>query len=492
MPLLQNQPLYPARINTDHPAIVGSSAQVIGYGDAAQWARNAGALIAQPTVGGTAPTFATTPIGSGIVFNGTDNYIDYGTANIPTQEFTFLWGGIFTAVDNFRGLIDCVSGANGWTIFQSGTDTLFFSINGYGGATSLGGWTAGQFWHGAVRWKTGGEHAWFRNGIKQSSINSVLVPGTSIASLRIGWQRGGGVVPLKGPLAYGYLLDKWLGDDLIISLHANPWQIFESEPEVVFYPAAASGASGTVNAANASDTSSASGTTTVTGTVARGNASDSVSGSGTTTVTGSLAKTNASDTCSASGSIGSAVSGSLAYTNASDTSAASGTTTVTGSLAKTNAGDSVSASGTTAVKGSVAKTNVNDSVSASGAVGSAVSGSVNRTNASDTPAASGSTTVTGSLARTSANDTASSAGTTTVIASLAYVESRDSLASSGVVGSVSGSLVLTLDSDICVAAGVVGTITEITSIVDRTAVFNPVLDFNAQFNPSKSVQTRFN
>lgn len=234
---LINQPLYPALPDQNHPALAGSSAQIIGYGNASSWSRNAGALIVHPTIGGTAPTSADTEEGSGIVFNGTDNYLDYGTANIPTQEFTFLWGGIFTSVDNFRGLIDCVSGANGWTIFQSGTDTLFFSINGYGGVTSLSGWTAGQFWNGAVRWKTGGEHAWFRNGQKLSSSSVALTPGTSIASLRIGWQRGGGTVPLKGPLAYGYLLDKWLDDQNIISLQNNPWQIFEQEPEIIYYPA---------------------------------------------------------------------------------------------------------------------------------------------------------------------------------------------------------------------------------------------------------------
>jgi hypothetical protein len=491
MPLLQNQPLYPARIDLSHPAFAGSSAQIICFGDQNGFLRNAGNLIAQPTSGGTLSS-GTTDAGSALAFNGTNTYLDFGTANIPTVEFTFLWGGIFDDNDSPRGFIDCTNnGVSGWNIYQDGTDGMYFNNSSYPAGNQTTGWTVGQFWHGALRNKGGVSCDWFRNGTKIYTGTGVS-PAAPTLPFWVGRLKVGGLPYLNARFSYLYLIDRYLSDDLIKSLQNNPWQIFESEPEVVFYPAAASGASGTVNATNASDTSAASGATTVTGSVAKSNASDSASASGTATVTGSLAKTNASDTCSASGSIGSAVSGSLAYTNTSDTSAASGTTTVTGSLAKTNSGDSVSASGTTTVTGSLAKTNVNDAVSASGAVGSAVSGSVNRTNASDTLAASGTTAVTGSLASTGSNDTASAAGTTTVIASLAYVESRDSIAASGVVGSVSGSLVLTLDSDICVAAGVVGTITEITSIVDRTAVFNPVLDFNAQFNSSKSVQTRFN
>lgn len=154
--------------------------------------------------------------------------------------------------------------------------------------------------------------------------------------------------------------------------------------------AAASGATGTVAYTNANDTSSASGTTTVTGTVSRTNAADTSAASGTTTVTGTLARTNANDTCAASGSIGTAITGTLARTNANDTSAASGTTTVTGTLARTNANDSSSASGTTTVTGTVARTNANDTATASGTAGTPT-GTVAYTNRNDTVSAQGST-----------------------------------------------------------------------------------------------------
>jgi hypothetical protein len=410
LPKLINQPLYPDRVDTDHPALVGSAAQIIGYGGAALWARNAGSLIAQPTVGGTAPASVATPYGSGIEFNGTDNYLDYGTANIPTQEFTFLWGGIFTSVNSFRGLIDCISGANGWTIFQSGTDTLFFSINGYGGATSLSGWTAGQFWHGAVRWKTGGEHAWFRNGIKQSSINSVLVPGTSIASLRIGWQRGGGVVPLKGPLAYGYLLDKWLSDDLIISLQANPWQIFESEPEILFYPA---------STGNAYKLTASAGSFSVTGTAAGlkfGRVLPSSSGSFLTTGT------------------------AAALRKGFTLPASAGSFQATGTAAGLKIGRVLQAgSGSFATTGTDAALRITRRL----------------------PGDSGTFAFTGSTA-------------TLRLARRVIAEAGEfAVTGTGATLSFSG-------------------VSEMLSIVDRTAVFNPTLDFSARFNPSKSVQTRFN
>lgn len=134
----------------------------------------------------------------------------------------------------------------------------------------------------------------------------------------------------------------------------------------------AGGASGTSATTNANDTSSASGTTTVTGTSAKTNANDTSSATGTTTVVGTLARTNADDTSDASGTVGSGGStGTLATTNANDTSSASGTTTVVGTLAATNANDTPSASGWAGVvSGESATTNANDTSSASGSAGS--------------------------------------------------------------------------------------------------------------------------
>lgn len=240
-----SQPLAQIRADRDHPALVGNVPSIIAYGNAHRWQINNGNVIASPTVTGTMNGVAT-PIGTGFSFDGSSNYLTYPAANIPTQEFTLLWGGVFTSIASFRGLVDCVSGSNGWTVFQSGSDTLYFSINSYGGTTNHAGWTAGKFWHGAIRFKTGVEHAWFRNGEKLSTTVPVVTPGTTIADLRVGNHYAGGTSLLLGSLAYFYLIAKWLDDSIIIRLQQNPWQLLEEDPEVLYWPPASAPPAGTV------------------------------------------------------------------------------------------------------------------------------------------------------------------------------------------------------------------------------------------------------
>jgi hypothetical protein len=241
MPLLQNQPLYPARIDLSHPAFAGSSAQIICFGDQNGFLRNAGNLIAQPTTGGTLSS-GTTDAGSALAFNGTNTYLDFGTANIPTVEFTFLWGGIFDDNDSPRGFIDCTNnGISGWNIYQDGTDGMYFNNSSYPAGNQTTGWTVGQFWHGALRNKGGVSCDWFRNGTKIYTGTGVS-PTAPTLPFWVGRLKVGGLPYLNARFSYLYLIDRYLSDDLIKSLHANPWQIFESEPEVVFYPAAGSGA----------------------------------------------------------------------------------------------------------------------------------------------------------------------------------------------------------------------------------------------------------
>lgn len=231
------QPLGNIKGNRNHPALAGNVPSIIGYGNSARWQTNNGNIISSPTISGPFGGGAT-PIGSGFDFNGSSTYLTYPSANIPTQEFTVMWGATFGTFANFRGLCDCGSGANGWNIFESGADTLFFSVNGYGGATSLGGWTPGQFWHGAVRWKTGGEHAWFRNGVKQSTTSLGLTPGTAINPLRVGNHYAGGTSIMVGTFAYFYLISQWLDDTAIILLQQNPWSLLEEDPEILYWPPA--------------------------------------------------------------------------------------------------------------------------------------------------------------------------------------------------------------------------------------------------------------
>lgn len=165
------------------------------------------------------------------------------------------------------------------------------------------------------------------------------------------------------------------------------------------------------------------------GSSATTNANDTSSASGTTTVTGTLARTNAGDTASASGSVGSPITGTVAATNAGDTSSASGTTTVTGASARTAGNDSASAAGTTTVLGTAARTNADDTGSASGSVGGAVSGTAAVTAADDTAAASGTTAVTGAVSATAGNDTATASGAAGAVSGSAAATGGDDTAS---------------------------------------------------------------
>lgn len=220
-----SQPAYPATKDTSHPIFAGSTNQILTFGDVGGWAYNAGSGIGAPTIGGTSAS-TTTSLGGALVFNGTNTYVDYGTTAIPTQEFTFFFGGVLDVFEGFRGLIDCISGANGWTIFQVSPDVFYFSANGYSGITLSSGWSTGTVVQGAFRWKQGVETAWFRNGTKLNTAAAGTTIGTSISSLRIGWQRGGGFVGLDGSLNYGYLIDKWISDTDIATVHADPYAVF--------------------------------------------------------------------------------------------------------------------------------------------------------------------------------------------------------------------------------------------------------------------------
>jgi len=235
---LTNQPLYPARVDLTHPALAGSRAQIICFGDASGFLRNAGDLIAQPIPGGTLAS-GTTDAGSALAFNGSSTYLDYGTANIPTDEFTVMWGGVFDALSGVTGIVDCSNGSsNGWSLYTSGTD-MYLSGNHYSGDLLASGWATGTFYHGAARYKAGVGPSIFRNGAKIAS-SGITLSGISnptnpflVGQLRVSSPRF-----ITARFSYFYLFDRYLSDDLIISLQANPWQIFEQEQEIIYYPAA--------------------------------------------------------------------------------------------------------------------------------------------------------------------------------------------------------------------------------------------------------------
>lgn len=503
MPLLQNQPLYPAKIDLSHPAFAGSSAQIICFGDQNGFLRNAGNLIAQPTTGGTLSS-GTTDAGSALAFNGTNTYLDFGTANIPTVEFTFLWGGIFDDNDSPRGFIDCTNnGVSGWNIYQDGTDGMYFNNSSYPAGNQTTGWTVGQFWHGALRNKGGVSCDWFRNGTKIYTGTGVS-PAAPTLPFWVGRLKVGGLPYLNARFSYLYLIDRYLSDDLIKSLQNNPWQIFESEPEILFYP------------------------------VASGNAYSLTASSGSFAVTGTAATLKVGRVLAAS-------SGSFAATGAAATlrkgftlSASSGSVQITGSAASLKIGRVLQAgSGSVAVTGTAATLSIssNKTLQADSGSFSITGGAAALKISRVLPASAGSVQVNGAAASLKYNRLLSASpgsfGISGTDATLTYqqVGSRTLVADAGSFATTGTDAVLKLTRRLPVDSGTfaftgstatlrlarkviadagefatTGTaatlsfsgVTELLSIVDRTAVFNPVLDFNAQFNPSKSVQTRFN
>jgi hypothetical protein len=233
MLVLSNQPLYPAKLNLSHPALAGSSAQIICVGDQNGFLRNAGSLIAQPIPGGTLAS-GTTDAGSALAFNGSSTYLDFGTANIPTDEFTLLWGGVFDALSGVTGIVDCCNGSsNGWSLFTSGTD-MYLSGNHYSGDLLTSGWATGTFYHGAARNKSGTGISIFRNGVKIADSGFGLVGVSNPTNpFLFGQLRVSGPRFISGRFAYFFLFDRYLSDDLIKSLQANPWQVFEPEDDSI-------------------------------------------------------------------------------------------------------------------------------------------------------------------------------------------------------------------------------------------------------------------
>jgi hypothetical protein len=238
-----SQPQYPATIESSLPALDGVTASIIAYGPANNWRKNQGSLIASPTFNGAIAAGAT-PAGSALVFNGTNAYLDYGVANIPTNEFTLLWGGVFDANDSPRGFIDCTNnGVSGWNIYQGGGDTMYFNNSSYPAGNPSTGWTPGRFFHGALRNKYGGSCNWFRDGAKIYTGTGLGPIAAPTLPFWIGRLKVGGLPYLKGRFAYIYLLNKFLDDATITAIHGNPWLLFSAEEELILVSSGGGGVS---------------------------------------------------------------------------------------------------------------------------------------------------------------------------------------------------------------------------------------------------------
>jgi hypothetical protein len=239
------QPLRSTGLDLSFPALSGVSASIITFGNAEGWLNNAaiphlGSTIGYPTLNGTLAS-GTTDAGNALVFDGTSTYVDYGTANIPTVEFTLLWGGVFDANDSPRGFIDCTNnGVSGWNIYQGGGSTMYFNNSSYPAGNPSTGWVAGQFFHGALRNKGGVSCDWFRDGAKIYTGTGVS-PTAPTLPLWIGRLKVGGLPYLKARFSYLYLLDKYLDDELIARIAINPYVIFAPQRYVFAFGDGATG-----------------------------------------------------------------------------------------------------------------------------------------------------------------------------------------------------------------------------------------------------------
>lgn len=226
-----SQPPKSALLDSSHPALAGVSNAIIVYGDPYGWLQSnataqLGSKISAPTLNG-ARGHSATYAGPALIFDGSTTYLDFGTANIPADEFTLLWGGVFDSLTGVRGIIDGSNGStNGWSLFSSGTD-IYLSGNHYGGDLLSSSWATGTFYHGAARNKSGVGKSIFRNGAKiadsATGLPSVSNPTSSflVGQLRVSSPRF-----ISARFSYLYLVDKYLSDRVISDIAVNPYSIF--------------------------------------------------------------------------------------------------------------------------------------------------------------------------------------------------------------------------------------------------------------------------
>jgi hypothetical protein len=163
-----------------------------------------------------------------------------------------------------------------------------------------------------------------------------------------GWTTGG----LSG--VYGWSVTK--ADSEMLSLAANPWQIWKLPARRLWYA--------TTSASDA------------TGSLAATLSGVSFAASGQAIAQGTFASTLGDVALSASGAVGSSPSGALTSTLAGIAMSATGSVTNTGTFASTLAGASMGAAGTVTNRGAFVSTLDGVSMAANGAVTSNASGSV--------------------------------------------------------------------------------------------------------------------
>ena len=255
-------------------------------------------------------------------------------------------------------------------------------------AVVAGGWKAS----GDVcsLWVNGFPVAGTKTGTALSSLASTSLP-VSVAA-----QSTGGAGALSGDIELVLIFSRLLSDVEIRALTINPYQVLQSRRRALWLDVVTGGVvTGTLSAAEASDTASFSGSASapsVTGTLSATDPQDAASFAGALIFSGSLAATDSPDAATFSGTAyAPGFSGTMAATEASDLAAFSGALSFVGSITATEPQDQISLTGSTGSGGTLAATESVDTASLAGAFGAAsFSGLLAATEATDVFAVSGS------------------------------------------------------------------------------------------------------
>ncbi len=197
---------------------------------------------------------------------------------------------------------------------------------------------------------------------------------------------------------------------------------------------------------------------TATGTLDATEAGDSTSAAGSVLVSGSASISEAADTVSAVGAV--AIKAAASISEAADSVASTATVLVTASLSASEAGDSVASVAGVLVKGVLSATEADDTLSGAGLITDGPVAQVVQTEADDVVSSASTVLVSGTLDTSEADDALSASGSVLVSGSLDASEADDTLSSSGSV-SISGSLTasanITENNDSLLAATTVRT-----------------------------------
>ena len=255
-------------------------------------------------------------------------------------------------------------------------------------AVVAGGWKAS----GDVcsLWVNGFPVAGTKTGTALSSLASTSLP-VSVAA-----QSTGGAGALSGDIELVLIFSRLLSDVEIRALTINPYQVLQSRRRALWLDVVTGGVvTGTLSAAEASDTASFSGSASapsVTGTLSATDPQDAASFAGALIFSGSLAATDSPDAATFSGTAYvPGVSGTFAATDSADVAAFSGTAYapgVSGTLAAADSADSAAFAGVLSFVGSLAAVEAQDSVAVAGTFGP--SGSLAATDQKDSATFAGS------------------------------------------------------------------------------------------------------